>query len=226
MQVQHYQLLGELDPVLPWWHSAGMVSTACLKLLLHGVLLLPNPQMWLCWQSSSVQKPELNIPSCHVPYTSQDRISCSRNRSNTLGHHFQSKSIDPVCKQYLVCLWRDRGINQSMYLSQSASPILYQLLKWSNIHLQSVIKGQPLLQPYIRLTPLDLPPLLCFYHIWPSVTLYHTHSVRKHCCQLERRLLQMKDRNSAAKGIMPREIPPESVFLNPHVTLFQNLKSI
>lgn len=100
-------LLGQLDPapgtaVLPGRRSAGMAGSACLKLLLRGVLL---PQKGLCWQSSSVQKkPELNTPSCHIPYTSQNRILCSRNRFNTLGHVFQNKSMDPICKQYLVCI--------------------------------------------------------------------------------------------------------------------------
>lgn len=85
--------------------SAGVVGTTCLKLLLHGVLLPQNPQTWLCWQSSSVQKkPELNILSCHIPYTSQNRTLCSGNSFNTLGHLFQNKSTDPICKQYLVCI--------------------------------------------------------------------------------------------------------------------------
>lgn len=36
----------------------------------------------------------------------------------------------------------------------------------------------------------------------------------------------MKDRIPAAKGIMPREISPESVLLSPHVILFEHLKFI
>lgn len=115
---------------------------------------------WLFWQSSSMQeKPEFNSPSCHIPYASQNRILCSGNRFNTLGQLFQNKSTDPIGKQYLLCIERQRSqsISQSVYLSISASPIFYPLLKWIFICSQ-VNKGQSLLQVYVRLTPLDLPP--------------------------------------------------------------------
>lgn len=100
-----WSLLLGWSAVLPGGHSAGTFGTACLKLLLHGVLLPQNPWMWLCWQSSSVQKKmEFNIPSCHIPYTSRNRILCSGKRFNTLGHLFQNKSTDSICKQYFLCI--------------------------------------------------------------------------------------------------------------------------
>lgn len=186
MEVQHYQLLGQWDPApqMEHWAAlvAGMVSAACLKLLLHGVLLLQNPQMWLCWQSSSVQKPEFNISSCYIPCTSQNRISCSRNRSNTLGHLFQNKSTNPLCKQYLVCRKTKNSINQSINQCTYLNQHLLSFISCSNDQIftcSQVIKGKSLLQTYIGLTPLDLPPPLCFYHSCPSVSLYYTHSVKK-----------------------------------------------
>lgn len=77
------------------------------------------------------------------------------------------RNLQIVSANPILCVYSNQSINQCTYLNHPLSAA--QIFTCSQ-----VIKGQSLLQAYIRLTPLDLPPLLCFYHIWPRVTLSHT----------------------------------------------------
>lgn len=78
----------------------------------------------------------------------------------------------------ILCVYREteKSINQSInapiYLNQHP-PSFTSCSNDQIFTCRQVIKGQSLLQAYMRLTPLDLAPLLCFYHIWSSVTLSH-----------------------------------------------------
>lgn len=141
-------LLGQLEPAPGMEHCAAR-RAFCWHAQHHrpktvAIWCAPSSRStastWLFWQSSSMQeKPEFNSPSCHIPYTSQNRILCSGNRFNTLGQLFQNRSTDPICKQYLLCIDRrtSQPISQSVYLSISISiPHLLPSAQM-NIHLQS-----------------------------------------------------------------------------------------
>lgn len=78
----------------------------------------------------------------------------------------------------ILCVYREtetsinQSINAPIYLNQHP-PSFTSCSNDQIFTCRQVIKGQSLLQAYMRLTPLDLAPLLCFYHIWSSVTLSH-----------------------------------------------------
>lgn len=117
-----------------------------------------------------------------------------------------------------------QSINECTYLNHHLPPFI----SCSNDQIftcSQVIKGQSLLQAYIRLTPLDLPPLLCFYHIWPSVALSHTFCQKELLLTRKEAPADERQKPSCQRNHAWRNFPRKCIF-SPHVILFENLKFI
>lgn len=84
-------------------------------------------------------------------------------------------NLQIVSANTILCVYSNQSISQSINVPISVSishPLsAAQMIKYSPA--VRSLKGSLYFKP-TSLTPLDLPPLLCFCHIWPSVTLSHT----------------------------------------------------